>query len=250
LKYIDRLGLYSTIFTNPLKETPTPSTTEWHVAYECLSELKSGGATPGSIYKMLIRDDTDKFMSWILAAIVPFAPLINPPRKADEKKIDEMGVQVAREGIKLESKQCAIVSLALRNRLDIIATKEAVLGKKTWIHERDTLGMKIRGWGTNWRLHTMFALLVEAMEGRFQASAWQTLIDHLEEMNLMNVDSAARPLDGKVLSKALGVKPGIWMAPALDVCMAWRLRNPTSENIDEAIEEVRKRKDELKIPEK
>jgi tRNA nucleotidyltransferase (CCA-adding enzyme) len=55
-------------------------------------------------------------------------------------------------------------------------------------------------------------------------------------------------VDGKLLSKTLGVKPGIWMGPALNVCMEWQLRNPGTTDTAAAIDEVRKRKEELKIP--
>lgn len=78
---------------------------------------------------------------------------------------------------------------------------------------------------------------------------WQTFIDHLESMNVMDAASLKSIIDGTHLSKALGVKPGIWMKPALDVCMEWQLRNPGMTDPEGAIEEVRKRKD-LNIPQK
>ncbi len=56
-------------------------------------------------------------------------------------------------------------------------------------------------------------------------------------------------IDGKQLCIALGgVKPGVWMRPALDVCMEWQLRNPGVPDPAGAIDEVRRRSDELKIP--
>ena len=49
-----------------------------------------------------------------------------------------------------------------------------------------------------------------------------------------------RPLvDGKTLSAALSTKPGPWMAPALDIIMAWQLRNPDINDLAAAIEEVK-----------
>ena len=64
----------------------------------------------------------------------------------------------------------------------------------------------------------------------------------------MNAASEKGILDGIQLSKALGVKPGPWMAKALEVCMAWKLRNPGVADPAGAIEEVKKKKAELKIP--
>jgi tRNA nucleotidyltransferase (CCA-adding enzyme) len=71
-------------------------------------------------------------------------------------------------------------------------------------------------------------------------------------MDLMDAPSEKLPLSGTDLCKELGgekpVKPGPWMKPALDVCMAWRFRNPGVEDLKGAIDEVRSRSEELKIP--
>lgn len=47
-------------------------------------------------------------------------------------------------------------------------------------------------------------------------------------------------MNGTELAKALDVKPGPWMKDALDVILAWQLRNPTVTNTADAIEEVKK----------
>ena len=83
---------------------------------------------------------------------------------------------------------------------------------------------------------------------------WQQLIDHLDSMDLMDVTSIRSILDGKRLQKDLNAGPGPWLKEALDVCMAWQLRNPELSEKDpekarcEAIEEVKRRRAELKIP--
>lgn len=46
-------------------------------------------------------------------------------------------------------------------------------------------------------------------------------------------------LDGKALAKALSASPGPWMRDALDVVMAWQLRNPGKTSTEEALEEVK-----------
>lgn len=46
-------------------------------------------------------------------------------------------------------------------------------------------------------------------------------------------------LKGTDLAKALGIKPGPWMKEALDVVMAWQLRNPDSTDSAAAIEAVK-----------
>jgi hypothetical protein len=55
-------------------------------------------------------------------------------------------------------------------------------------------------------------------------------------------------LDGRSLASALGVKPGKWTGRALDVCLAWQLRNPQETDPKDAIEEIKLRWDELGIP--
>lgn len=50
------------------------------------------------------------------------------------------------------------------------------------------------------------------------------------------------------MAKALNVKTGVWMSKALDMTMAWQLRNPDQSDPTEAIAEVRERREELGIP--
>ena len=64
----------------------------------------------------------------------------------------------------------------------------------------------------------------------------------LEEIQNLDLSEAyaLKPLiDGKTLAKALSTNPGPWMKSALDVVMAWQLRNPDKTDPEEAIEEVR-----------
>jgi hypothetical protein len=85
---------------------------------------------------------------------------------------------------------------------------------------------------------------------------WQKLIDHLESMNLMDAASIKPIVDGRRLQKDLNASPGPWMKEALDVCMAWQLRNPEMSESDperakcEAVEAVKRlvEEDELTIP--
>lgn len=91
------------------------------------------------------------------------------------------------------------------------------------------------------------ANISSAYEGLF--SEWQLFIDHLEAMDVMDAPAERSIIDGKLLSKELGgIKPGVWMRPALEVVMEWQLRNPGVTDYKEAVEEVRKRSEELKIP--
>lgn len=65
----------------------------------------------------------------------------------------------------------------------------------------------------------------------------------------MDAPSIKPIVNGNMLTKALGgIKPGIWMKPALDCCIEWQLRNPGNDDFEGAIEEVKAKRGELKIP--
>lgn len=259
LQYFDKLGLYSTVFTDPTaQDIPTPDTSHWSMAYNCLQQLESN-KSPGSIHQTLIRSDDARYISWVLAALTPWSAIPNPEKIAGSKMPPLFGTRVALEGIKTNSKISAHVNGAFKNYTQIIDLKNAVVEDRAFINERDTLGMRIRKWdsdGGNWRLQALFGLLVEAMNHPGPLtdelfSEWQALIDHLEKLDIMDAPAEKPLINGTMLLSELNAKGGPWTKGALEICMAWQLRNPGatgSESEKAAIEEVRKRTDELKIP--
>lgn len=76
-------------------------------------------------------------------------------------------------------------------------------------------------------------------------TGWQAFLDHLTELDVYEATSLKRLLDGKQLAQALGTKPGKWTGKALEICFAWQLRHPGETDPTGAIEEVKKRQDEL-----
>ncbi|KFY88970.1 hypothetical protein V500_06019 [Pseudogymnoascus sp. VKM F-4518 (FW-2643)] len=243
---IDRLGLYTTIFTNPTAERfPQVDTRSWRNAYNCLDLIKSN-ESPASIYKLLVRSDESEAAAWILAALSPWAPLGSPPKPPGGKLPLPYATFAAREGIKSNNKTCDVVTGASRHFREIINLKEAVVAKEPSVYERDTLGMTIRRWDANggqWKLHVVLAILVESMETDVTAGydnflqQWQKFLDHIIDMDLLEAATCKRIIDGKQLSKELKAKPGVWMAAALDLVMAWQFRNPTETDPRGAIEE-------------
>lgn len=275
LQLFDRLGLYSTIFTDPTAvEVAEPSTAVWHVAYDCL-ELMRNNTAPKSIYQCLVRSKEAEEISWILAALAPWVQI---PRSNAEKPGGKLplpyATNVAKEGIKVNNRTCEVVTAAFRHLDEITKFQRAVVASETWVEARDTLGMAIRHWderGGFWKIQVMFAILTDCMRTNLPGdktdqiqlscseltyskdhetviSGWQQLLDHLDEMGVMDAPSWKPLVDGKILSKSLGVKPGIWMKDALNVCMAWQFRNPKVTDPSAAIEEVRARAGELNIP--
>lgn len=249
----------------------TPNISKWPVAYNGLDDILQT-QTPGSIAATLIHTDEYKWIAWNLAAISPWMREQDPPgTKKKANALPPVGV-VAREGYKAANKLTDIMAAAHRHLDEILSFKQAVLDGADYIRERDRFGMAIRRWdaqGGSWRLQVLAALLTEALkrlavwphdavEGSSTGEAstkrdafvaeWQRFLDHLVEIDVMDAPSLKRLLDGRDLAKALGVKPGRWTGQALDVCVAWQLRNPDETDPAPAIEEVKKKRQELGIP--
>ncbi|KAI0506139.1 hypothetical protein F5B22DRAFT_639458 [Xylaria bambusicola] len=262
LQYINDLGLYHTIFTDPSKSSmPLPDLSRWHTVYECLSYLSSNEAHE-SISTALVQTEEASYYAWTLAALAPWELADEPKRNGKGKPPPPLITLAAREGIKAPNRLCDVVTAAHKNKADILALKTAVVQKESCINERDRFGMAIRHWdarGGYWQLQVLFSLLVEAMQ-RWEASStssknndnflgeWQLFIDHLRELDVMDAPSMKKLIDGTQLAKALGVKPGKWMMGALEFCVAWQLRHPNATDPSGAVEEVNKRRNELDIP--
>jgi tRNA nucleotidyltransferase (CCA-adding enzyme) len=254
LELIDRLGLYHTVFTDPTQPSvPKPDTTNWRAAYNCLLEWIG---TP--LYNVLVTTKEDRYLAWLLAALVPWSQIGDIPSTEKKKKMYPGAMLAVREGIKAPAKVCDLVAAAVRNRQQIVELQE-LAGKDTEeSRRRDTFGLAIRRWdgnGLHWKLQVLFALLVE-VEQRADAGpdvqsqvlpSWQAFLEHLEELDLWNVTTLKPLVDGTQLATALGVKPGRWMGKALEICLAWQLQNPGKTDSEQAIEEVRRRKEELGI---
>ncbi|KAI8273179.1 CCA tRNA nucleotidyltransferase [Colletotrichum sp. SAR11_240] len=78
-------------------------------------------------------------------------------------------------------------------------------------------------------------------------TGWKCFLDHLADLDVMDAPSLRRLVDGRLLTKELGVRPGKWMGQALEVCVAWQLRHRGETDPAGAIAEVRQRSKELGI---
>lgn len=249
------------MFTDPENpDIPQPDIQNVAVAYETLDSLRKN-KTPGSIYDVLVRSDEASYFAWVLAAITPWQFVEQPAHTGTGKPPLPLPTVAAREGIKVPNKLGDVITASYRHRAEIMSFKEAVCEKASYIQERDRFGMAIRQWeakGGHWKLQVLAALLFDAyrtvqpndVSSGYDSpvAGWQEFLDHLEQLDVLEAPSLKRIIDGKQLSKALGAKPGIWMTAALDICVAWQLRNPDATDPAGAIEEVRSKKDELGIP--
>ncbi|KAF4502629.1 CCA tRNA nucleotidyltransferase, mitochondrial [Fusarium agapanthi] len=264
LQLVHELQLFHAIFTDPTQENlPVPDISRWAVAYTCLDELLNDRDST-SVAGRLITSTDATYSAWNLAALSPWMTVeepSNPRRKANALPLVAI---VSREGFKAPNRLSSIVAASHRNRDEILKLKRAVCNGESYIQERDRFGMAIRKWDTpagTWRLQVLNALLVEALEtltawcqeesaeqSNFLAG-WKSFLDHLAKLDVYEVTTLEKLVDGGKLAKALGgIKPGKWTGPALDVCVAWQLRNPGETDPTGAIEEVQRRREELGIP--
>ncbi|KAI3401370.1 hypothetical protein diail_11454 [Diaporthe ilicicola] len=278
---IDHLGLYHTVFTDPVNlSMPQPSLEGWSAAYGFLHDSASD---INSVYELLVISDEARYYAWILACVAPFARLPISP-SANPKKQPPLATVAVREGIKAPTKLADLVTAAVRHREEIFELKSKICSGDASKIGRDRLGMAIRGWeakGGHWRLQVLFAILYDVLvratastelcttshtSGNASLSSgtgnshdvpglgniqkdWKAFLAQLQTLDLMDAPSMKPLVDGRRLLQALGIqKPGKWMSGALDICVAWQLRNPRETDPAGAIEEVRQRKEELGIP--
>ncbi|RKF56046.1 CCA tRNA nucleotidyltransferase, mitochondrial [Erysiphe neolycopersici] len=253
LQYFDRLGLYNEIFTDTgAKQIPIPDVKNWWRAYSCLQEL----ILETSLYQTLLPSHVET--AWLLAAYTPWSTVQELPNFYGKARL-AWGAEAARLALKAENKKINLISDSLKHFKEVINLKESILRADDWVKHRDIVGNLIRRMDQqgHWRLQVVFAILVEAMGDQHITKAnqferpldsWKKFIRHLEEMDLMNPSSIKNLVDGKILAEVFGLKPGKWVAPVLEFCMNWTLRNPDVNDRTEVIEEVKKKRHELGIP--
>jgi hypothetical protein len=64
-------------------------------------------------------------------------------------------------------------------------------------------------------------------------------IARIISLNILEAHNFKPLIDGTALAKAVDARPGPWMKSAMDIVMAWQLRNPTITDPAAAIEEVK-----------
>ena len=180
---IDRLGLYTTVFTDPTRrDVLAPDTTHWKDAYDCAQSLMQDVNAAGSadhaansstftLRSTLIRHPHEAYAAWILAALTPWSSVpTSLPAKPSGMAQPPLPALVAREGIKADNRLLSIIKGAFKDTEEVSQIKDKVVSqKKTGGAEgdslgRDDLGMALRRWGVNWRSHVILAILLEAMQ--------------------------------------------------------------------------------------
>ena len=272
LRLIDDLGLYNAVFTDPTDpDCQAVSTKSWRQAYDELRrfinakpEGQNNISSLDTIARILLRDSDDVFLAWTLVCYTPWARVTSQPTKPSLKRLPAPATMAAREGIKADNKICKIVDDAALELIEIIGIKRSVCEevqlqsspskRKYSMTSRVFQGQAIRSWGSHWRSNVMYALLVEIAEaetikGRHDVfEGYSIWLSTLESLNLLDVDRLKPIVNGRQISTALGgAQSGPWMKKALDMTMAWQLRNPDQQDPAGALAEVVEKKNELGI---
>ncbi|KAL9586985.1 MAG: hypothetical protein Q9203_003669 [Teloschistes exilis] len=269
LQLIDRLGLYHTIFTDFGSDSSNAAKTDsWRRAYDQARAFDLGGpAGNGSdrstdvIKGILLRNSDDVYHMWLLCAFVPWARALPPaPTKTKGKASLTPAATAAREGIKADNNTVKLVDNAAMHLDNIVQIKDTTvdespqttspLKRKRDQTTRETQGMAIRQWGPTWRSSVMYAILTQITESPTEdhpqlLNDYATLLSTLKDLDLLEAYQMKPLITGDILSKALEEKPGKWMSKALEMVIAWQLRNPDETDPDAAITEVMSRKKDL-----
>ncbi|ORY09639.1 hypothetical protein BCR34DRAFT_625601 [Clohesyomyces aquaticus] len=255
LELIAKSSLYTTIFTDPTRENEHQPDVEYlSPASDFVQSVLQGNSSdiPENISKTLARNEEERYLAWICASLVPWAdaPMVPHPKSTQRPLYAAM--LVAREGIKAPNKVSDVVTASLQHGEEI---RKLVDGCCTQLRRpntkavgddataRDTLGMAIRRWGPTWRSQVLFSLIYEIVLGSTSRdrilNSYSTFLSHLSQEFLLEAYTFKPLITGTELAKALNTKPGPWMKDALDVVMAWQLRNPDITDPTEAIEAVK-----------
>jgi tRNA nucleotidyltransferase (CCA-adding enzyme) len=160
LNLIDQLTLYSTIFSDPAQDQDrvfAPDTDNWSIVINFVQEIMTSKTSD-----ILVRDAEERYLLWLLSAVVPYRDAPSPPAVEGKKPPPPVATAVAREGIKATNNVCTVITNSIRNHSEISMMVNDSNSRKR--PAREDLGMAIRRWGSTWRSQTAFALLVNVAD--------------------------------------------------------------------------------------
>lgn len=160
LNLIDRLTLYSTIFSDPAQDPATaysPDTRNWSTVINFVQDILSSKHG-----ELMIRDADEKYLAWMLAAVVPYRDAPCPPRIEGKKAPPPVATTVTREGIKATNHVCQVITSSVTYQSEISMMASDCAGRNP--PSREVVGMAIRQWGPIWRSLAVYSLLVNVVE--------------------------------------------------------------------------------------
>lgn len=240
LQFIDRIGIYSTIFANH-QDQVVANTSTWPLAYNTLQQLLHPGtgnlqADINRLREILVRDDTSAYYAWMIAT---FAPWTSVPSRTlsgtKSKPVPTRPVEVARDSLRCDNKNLNILRDATLNFSDITKWKNSWLANQisgTPAEIRQQIGLRIRSWGKDWRLCMVLAILQEVMQGGDFSQVvreYNQFLAYIVDSDLESVCELKPIVNGAEIMQALAAPKGPWMSKATALAMEWQLLHPAGD---------------------
>ncbi|KAJ5980843.1 hypothetical protein N7481_008141 [Penicillium waksmanii] len=241
LQFIDRIGIYSTIFANH-HDQAVADTSSWSLAYNSLQQIlyPEPGSLEADIDRLraiLMHRDDSAYYAWMIATFAPWTsvPIRTLPGPKG-KPLPTRPVEVARDGLRCDNKNLMVLRDATLNFADIIKWKNSLLANEisgTPAEIRQQTGLRIRGWGKDWRLCMVLAILQEVMQGRDLSKVvreYNQFLAYIVDSDLESVCELKPIVNGAEIMQTLGSPPkGPWMSKATALAMEWQLLHPAGD---------------------
>ncbi|KAJ5102156.1 Protein of unknown function DUF2454 [Penicillium alfredii] len=259
LRFIDQLGLYSTILANHQDEV-TADTSTWSLAYNALAKLLRPYAAGSPeiqgavecICQNLVLDESSTYSAWVVATFAPWLSVsARTPKGPKAKPLPQRAVEVARDSLRSDNKTLSILRDAASNYQDIIEVKTSLVNNTmqgTSAENRQHIGLHMRTWNKDWRICVLLAMLQEIMKGHgFSQVAleYQQFLEYIVENGLEDVCDLRPIVNGDEIMKALDTKKGPWMSKAVSMVVEWQLLHPEIADKAQALEAISSRRAEL-----
>ncbi|KAL2851623.1 hypothetical protein BJY01DRAFT_232881 [Aspergillus pseudoustus] len=255
LHIIDRLNLYPTIFANH-QDAVGVETSTWFLVYDSLHRLLSPDEESDAVERvraLLVRDPLEKYYAWVIAAHAPWSVVPTRDHPDGKKPYLPRMAEVARDSLRADNKTVTLLKQAATHWRDIIDVKTAVVEGQiqgTPAVIRQQVGLHVRSWERDWRLCILLSLLQEIIQGEEFIQVVQTydrLLTYIIEQGLDSAFELKPLINGDEIKKFLNAKSGRWLSRALELVIQWQLLHPESEDKQQALEELDRRRAELEL---
>ncbi|KAL4889531.1 ATP :tRNA-specific tRNA nucleotidyltransferase [Aspergillus ambiguus] len=233
LHFIDRLGLYPTIFTN-YQDDVCCETASWSLAYNAMERLLHDDTSAIELARTrLICDSSEPYYAWVITALAPWS---NVPTRILEgpkaKPLPPRSAEVARDSLRSDNKTITVLGDASKNWEAIISVKSSLLQgtmKGTAAEIRQRIGLCLRAWKKDWRLCIILSILQEIMQGGEFAQVideYNKFLSYIVDNDLQDVCTMKPIVNGGEIMKSMGVRNGPWMGKAMEEVIQWQLLHP------------------------
>ncbi|KAE8395735.1 hypothetical protein BDV23DRAFT_144652 [Aspergillus alliaceus] len=256
LQFIDRLGLYPTIFAN-YQDDVGVDITSWSLAYNALQEFLHPNDTSiptARVRDLLIRDASETHHAWVIAAFAPWTTVPDrTPQGPKAKPLPPRAAEVAKDSLRSDNKTINLLRDASRFWRSIVDVKTSLLEDRmsgTPAEIRQHIGLHIRTWQKDWKLCCVLSMLQEVSQGRDFSGVieeYNKFLSYIIDNELENVYDMKPIVNGGEIIQHFGASKGPWMSKALDMVIKWQLLHPEISDKKKALEELSNRKDELGI---